>query len=38
MKVSVTTLSLQDLDVDLLILPIGYMMAKARAPSRSVGR
>ncbi len=31
MKVSVTTLSLQDLDVDLLILPIGYMMAKARA-------
>lgn len=31
MKVSVTTLSLQDLDVDLLILPVGQSMAAGRA-------
>ncbi len=31
MKVSVTTLSLQDLDVDLLIIPVGRSLARARA-------
>ena len=31
MKVSVTTLSLQDLDVDLLIIPVGKSLARARA-------
>lgn len=31
MKVSVTTLSLQDLDVDLLIIPVGQSLARARA-------
>ncbi len=31
MKVSVTTLSLQDLDVDLLIIPVARSLARARA-------